>query len=143
MKRMVIFSWCIIFVLASMVFVSYGERQKIAISKANLSDLKGNWVGSRTTGLGDQRNTDLIISNDSLPLECKFTLYDFENIQGRGKTKTLDRDLKGKINDQGNLLVGAGNVEVELSLYDDGGKKKLEGNYSWGGRKGTMSLKKK
>ena len=143
MKKMMIFSGCIILVLASIVFVAYGEMQKIVILKANLSDLQGNWVGSRTTGQGDQRNTDLTISNDSLPLQCKFTLYDFENIQGRGKTKTLDRDLKGKINDQGNLLVEAGNVEVELSLYDDGGKKKLEGNYFWGGRKGKMSFNKK
>ena len=143
MKRIVIFSGCIILVLASIVFMSYGEMQKIAISIANLSGLKGNWVGSRTTGPGESRNTDLEISNDSLPLQCKFTLYDFENIQGRGKTKTLDRDLKGKINEEGNLFVEAGNVTVELSLYDDGGKKKLEGNYFWGGRKGTMSFKKK
>lgn len=143
MKRMMIFSGCIILVLASIVLMSYGEMQNIAISQANLSDLKGNWVGSRTTGSGDQRNTDLTISNDSLPLQCKFTLYDFENIQGRGKTKTLDRDFKGKINDQGNLFVEGSNVNVELSLYDDGGKKKLEGNYFWAGRKGTMSFKKK
>ena len=142
MKKMMIFLGCIVLVL-SMVFISHGEMKKIAISEANLSDLKGNWAGNRTTGLGDQRNTDLTIANDSLPLQCKFTLYDFENIQGRGKTKTLDRDLKGKINDQGNLFVEAGNVEVELSLYDDSGKKKLEGNYFWGGRKGTMSFKKK
>jgi len=144
MKKLMIALACFVLVLSSLVFMSYGEMQKIAISKATLSDLKGDWVGSRTTGSGDQRNTDLTISNDSLPLQCKFTLYEFANIQERGKTKTLDRDLKGKINDQGNLLVEAGDViNVELSLYDDGGKKKLEGNYFWAGRKGTMSFKKK
>ena len=143
MKKMTVFLGCIVLVVALMVFSSYGEMQKVAISKTNLSDLKGDWVGSRTTGPGESRNTDLTISNDSLPLQCKFTLYDFENIQGRGKTKTLDRDLKGKINDQGNLFFEGGNVDVELSLYDDGGKKKLEGNYFWGGRKGTMSFKRK
>jgi len=143
MKRIVIFSGCIILVLASIVFMSYGEMQKIAISIANLSGLKGNWVGSRTTGPGESRNTDLEISNDSLPLQCKFILYEFTGIQGRGRTQTLDRDLKGKINDQGNLFVEGGNVNIELSLYDDGGKKKLEGNYFWLGRRGTMSFKKK
>ena len=126
-----------------MAIVSYAEMQKIALSAANLSDLKGNWVGSRTTGPGDTRNTDLEISNDSLPLQCKFILYEHANIQGVGRTRTLDRNFKGKINDQGNLFVEGANINVELSLYDDGGKKKLEGNYFWAGRKGTMSFKKK
>ncbi len=67
----------IILFLASMVFVSYAEIQKIAISESNLADLKGKWVGSRNPGTGERLNTDLEIFNDSLPLQCKFTLYDF------------------------------------------------------------------
>jgi hypothetical protein len=41
------------------------------------------------------------------------------------------------------LLITGNNIEVELSLYEDDGKKKLEGNYFWKGVKGTMSFKKK
>ena len=139
MKRMII-AGCIILVLALTVFVSYGEMRKIAISQANLSDLKGNWIGSRIVGT-DRRNTDLEISNDSLPLQCKFTLYD---VVGRGRSaRTETYDFKGKINDQGNLFVKGGSIDLELSLYDDGGKKKLEGSYFWVEAKGTMSFKKK
>jgi hypothetical protein len=43
-----IFSGCIVLVLASVVFVSYAEMQKIAISKDNLAELKGQWTGSRS-----------------------------------------------------------------------------------------------
>jgi len=143
MKKMMILSGCIILVLAAMVFMSYAEVQKIALSKGNLTDLKGKWVGSRTIGPSAGINTDLEIFNDSLPLQCKFILYNWTSIQGAGMTKTLDRDVEGRINDQGNLFVKGADVEVELSLYDDGGKKKLEGNYSWAGRRGTMWFKKR
>jgi len=140
MKRM-IFSGSIILVLVSMVLVSYAEMQKIAISKNNLADLKGKWVGSRNVGPGRDINTELEISNDSLPVQCKFTFY---NVRKKGKSDTTEiRDVKGKINDQGNLFVKGPDNEVELSLYKDDGKMKLEGNFFWFGAKGTMSFKKK
>ena len=140
MKR-IIFPWGVILLIISMALVSYAKMEKIAISEGNLGDLKGKWIGSRTVGTGDTRNTDLEISNDSLPLQCKFTFYDITLYNKPARTET--RDWKGRINDQGNLFVKGGNVDLELSLYGDGGKKKLEGNYSWAGRKGTMSFKKK
>jgi hypothetical protein len=140
MKRM-IFPGCIILVLASMVFVSYAEMQKIAITKDNLADLKGKWVGSRNLGPGKDINTDLEISNDTLPLQCKFTFY---NVRKKGKSDTTEiKDVKGKINDQGNLFVTGPDNEVELSLYKDGDKMKLEGTYHWFGPSGKMSFKKK
>jgi hypothetical protein len=40
------------------------------------------------------------------------------------------------------LLITGSNIEVELSLYKDDGKKKLEGNFFWTGKKGTMSFTK-
>ena len=139
MKRM-IFSGCIILVLASMVFVSYAEMQKIALSQANLADLKGKWVGRRTIGPG-QKNTDLEISNDSLPVQVKLIFYD---VKKAGKATTTEiKDFKGKINDQGNLFHKGPDNEVELSLYKDDGKMKLEGTFYWFGSKGTMSFKKK
>ena len=140
MKRM-IFSGCIILVLASMVFVSYAEMQKIALSQGNLADLKGKWVGSRTLGPGTVKNTDLEISNDSLPVQVKLIFY---NVRRPGKMDTTEiRDFKGKINDQGNLFHKGPDNEVELSLYKDDGKMKLEGTFFWFGSKGTMSFKKK
>ena len=143
MKRM-IFLGCIILVLASMVFVSYAEMQKIALSKGNLADLKGKWTGSRDTEARIGLNTDLEISNDSLPVEGKLTFY---NVRKKGRGASSDEtqivDFKAKINDQGNLFFKGRNNEVELSLYKDDGKMKLEGSFYWFGSKGTMSLKKK
>ena len=145
MKRM-IFSRCIILVLASIVSVSYAGMQKIVITKDNLADLKGNWVGSRTVGPGPKLNTDLDISNDNLPVEGKFIFYDVQRQDKTGSTvtgSTVVVDFKGRINDQGNLLIIGANMEVELSLYEDGGKKKIEGTFFMRGARGTMSFKKK
>ena len=143
MKKMMIFLGCIVLVLASIVFMSYGEMKKIAMLKDNLSDLKGNWVGSRTVGPGDARNTDLEILKDSLPIQGKFTFYEVKSPGRSARTEVIDFK-KGRINEQGNLLIGGGGtIEIELSLYKDDGKMKLEGNYSWYGERGTISLKKK
>jgi hypothetical protein len=141
MKRM-IFSGFIVLVLASMVIVGYAEMQKIAISEGNLADLKGKWTGSRTLGPGTALNTDLEISSNSLPVQGKFIFY---NVRRPGKSGTTEtEDFKdGKINDKGNLLITSSNVYVELSLYKDDGKMKLDGDFSWGPAKGTMSFKKK
>lgn len=124
-----------------MALMSYAKMEKIAISEGNLPDLKGKWTGSRIGGSGMRLNTDLEISNDSLPVQGKFIFYDIQRSGRRGETEI--RDFMGKINDQGNLFIKGSNVEVELSLYNDDGKMKLEGNFFWTGAKGTMSFKKK
>jgi len=141
MKRM-IFLGGIILVLASMVFVSYAEMQKIALSEGNLADLKGKWLGSRDTGGRTGINTDLEIFNDSLPVQGKIIFYNVRKAGGKSDTTEI-RDFKGKINDQGNLFFKGPNNEVELSLYKDDGKMKLEGNFYWFGSRGTMWFKKK
>jgi hypothetical protein len=143
MKRM-IFSGAIILVLASMVFVSHAETQKVALSKDNLADLKGEWRGSRDVQGRGGLDTDLEISNDSLPLEVKLTFYRARK-KGRGASaeETQIHNFKAKINDQGNLFFKGSNSELELSLYKDNGSMKLEGNFYWSGSVGTMSLKKK
>jgi hypothetical protein len=141
MKKMMIFSGCIILVLTSMVFMSYGGMQKVPITAANLPDLKGKWVGSRVVGTGTTLNTDLEIFNDTLPVQGKFTFY---GVRRAGKPEATEvKDFKAKINDQGNLFITGPNVEAELSLYKDDGKMKLEGNFFWTGAKGTMEFKKK
>jgi hypothetical protein len=123
-----------------MVFASYAEVQKIAISEGNLADLKGKWVGSRTIGPSMVQNTDLEISNDSLPVQGKILFHEVR-IRGRGGTTEIIDFKQGKINDQGNLFIKG--AEMELSLYKDGDKMKLEGPFSWGGVRGTVSFKKK
>jgi hypothetical protein len=140
--RKIVFPWGVILLTISIALVSYAEMEKIAISEGNLADLKGKWTGSRTLGMGIQRNTDFEISNDSLPVQGKFIFYDFMRSGRRGETEIIDFK-NGKINDQGNLLIVGSNMEVELSLYKDDGKMKLEGNFFWTGAKGTMSFKKK
>jgi len=140
MKK-IIFLWGVILLIISMALVGYAKMEKIAISKDNLADLKGEWIGSRTIGPGTVKNTDLEILNDTLPLQVKLTFYD---VKKPGKAFTTEiRDFKGKINDQGNLFHKGPDNEVELSLYNDDGKMRLEGTYYWFGSKGTMSFKKK
>jgi hypothetical protein len=142
MKRM-IFPGCIILILASMVFVSYAEMKKIVLSKDNLADLKGKWTGARDTHGRLAQDTDLEIANDSVPVECKFTFY---HVRKKGTGPASDtteiHNFKAKINDQGNLFFTGSKNEVELSLYEDDGKMKLDGNYHWGGDSGAMSFKK-
>jgi hypothetical protein len=121
--------------------MSHAKMEKIAISEGNLPDLKGKWTGSRIMGAGTRLNTDFEISNDSLPVQGKFIFYDVMRSGRRGETQIIDFK-NGKINDQGNLLITGSNIEVELSLYKDDGKKKLEGNFFWTGKKGTMSFTK-
>jgi hypothetical protein len=140
MKR-IIFSGGIVLFLALIVIASYAEMQKIAISKGNLTELKGKWTGSRSPTPGQSWNSDLEISSDSLPVHAKFIFY---NVRKRGKTDTTEtHELKGKINDKGNLLFEGRTLKVELSLHKDGDKMKLEGEYFASERHGTISFKKK
>jgi hypothetical protein len=143
MKK-IIFLWSVVLLIISMTLVGYAKMEKTAISKGNLADLKGKWLGTRTFGPGRDLNTDLEILNDTLPVQTKFTLYDVQKPGARQRGETVTTEFKnGKINDQGNLFIEGSNIEIELSLFEEDGKKKLEGNYFWKGVKGTMSFKKK
>jgi hypothetical protein len=124
-----------------MALMSHAKMEKIAISEGNLQGLKEKWIGSRIMGAGTRLNKDCEISNDSLPVQGKFIFYDVMRSGKRGETQIIDFK-NGKINDQGNLLITGSNIEVDLSLYKDDGKKKLEGNFFWTGKKGTMSFTK-
>ena len=139
--RRTILGWGVILVIISIAVISYASMEKVAISKENAADLKGNWTGDRSVGPGDTRNTSLEINSDSLPVQGKFVFYDVK--RPGGAVATVPVPFKAKINEQGNLLIVGGNTDIELFLYKDGGKMKLEGNYFWYGEKGTMSLKKK
>lgn len=141
MKKMN-FVWYGFLLLTLVVFVSDGAAQQ-PITKDDLPGLKGKWEGTRTL-TGFVANSDLEISNDTLPLEGKLI---FHNIAGSrrggspGRSETVD--FKGTINDKGNIYIKAGTVEVELSLYKGDGAAKLEGDFSSGGGKGRLLFKKK
>jgi len=143
MKKMMVFSGCIILLLASVVSMIYAEMQKIDLSEGNLADLKGKWVGSRSSGTGATFNTDLEIFNDSVPIQGKFIFYDLIT-PGSRSTRTQVIDFKrGKINDQGNLLIEGYRNKWELSLYKDDGKLKIEGHFFSTVGEGAMSFRKK
>jgi len=139
---------CCFFFITLVVFVGDGAAQSQPISQSDLPDLKGKWKGERSFATGGYRpNTDLEISNDTLPLECKLILYEVQQrgggAGGRGSaTRTETREFKAKINEKGNLYSKWGNFEMELSLYRSDGKMKLEGDFYMAGTRGTISVKK-
>jgi len=137
---------CCFFFITLVAFVGDAAAQSQPISKSDLSDLKGKWKGERSFATGQRPNTDLEISNDTLPLECKLILYEVQQraggAGGRGATRTETREFKAKINEKGNLYSKGGNFEMELSLYKSDGKMKLEGDFFLGGSRGTISVKK-
>jgi hypothetical protein len=88
-------------------------------------------------------NTDLEISNDSLPVQGKVIFYQVGR-PGVTSMRQIFNFKDGEVNDKGNLLITSSPVELELSLYKDAGKMKLEGDFtSMGGVRGTMSFEKK
>jgi len=140
MKK-IIFSGIIVLFIVSMALVSYAEMQKIDISEGNLADLKGRWVGSRISKDGLASNTDLEITNDSLQLQGKAIFYDVRI--GRRLTQEYYDFTEVKINNKGNLLIRANILELELSLYKDDGKMKLEGSFSSRMADGRVSFTRK
>jgi len=141
MKKM-IFSGCLIIVLASMVFVSCATMQKIAMSESNLAQLKGKWTGSRSPSQGLTLITDLEISNDSIPVQGKWIFHEVRIPDKPDATYVIDFK-GGEINDKGNLSITDPAIKVELSLYKDDGKMWLMGSFSSPAGGGTMWLIKK
>jgi len=142
MKRTII-SGCIITVLASMTFVSCATMQKIAISEGNLTQLKGKWTGSRSSDPSSTLNTDLEISNDSLPIQGKL-IFHGARMPGIPDTANVIDFKGGMVNDKGNLLITESAIRAELSLYEDDGKIWLWGSFTSPGvgGGGTMLFKK-
>jgi len=143
MRRSIFFG-CVVLMFILTGSLSYAAMTKTPISPSDLPILKGKWVGSRASGPARTFNTDLEISNEGLPVQGKIIFHDvpLPGHAGVGETKIVNFK-NGEINDQGNLLVKLRNFEVELSLYKDDAKMKLEGDYSGTmGSRGTMWFKK-
>jgi hypothetical protein len=130
-----------VFILIFLVgLAGYAAMTKEPITEANLSDLKGKWEGWRTSTGGNFR-TELEIDNDTLPLKGKFIFHDVKRGGKMSGTNTMGFE-KSRIKDN-NFYVKKGETEIELSLHKGDGKMKLEGDFYFGGLRGTMDLNKK
>jgi hypothetical protein len=139
-----IFLGCMGLLFVFMALASYAGMTKESLSPSNVSDLKGKWEGWRTgpvgaTGLG----TELEIYNDTVPLKGKITYHDVKRRGMRDALGDAVQEFKGIINNDGNLYTKWGQNYIELSLYKDDGKMKLDGDFYFQGFKGTMTLNKK
>ena len=71
MKRVLLLAMAVLLVGG----LAIAKTAVIPITLADLKDLKGTWTGDRYAQIGGQQRTDLIIYNDSLPLEGDLVLY--------------------------------------------------------------------
>jgi hypothetical protein len=83
----------------------------------------------------------LEINNDKLPLKGKMTLHKVIRAGVKDRTEVIGLG-KSEIKD-GNLVIKAEKVIFELSLYAEGDKMKLEGDYTFQDLRGTLSVYKK
>ena len=109
------------------------------ITKAELKDLKGEWIGFRygsSGGWSYTAETDIKILND-LPILASVTFYGTA-------VGTVTYSSTGELKDGKLFLQGPYNdCWFELTLHSDGNKMRLEGNYQWRQSRGTVFLEKK
>jgi hypothetical protein len=134
MKRL-LFLAMIIFCAAGFV---YAKTSIKPITPDDLKDLKGAWTGERIGQQGGVERVDLILSNDSLPLEGKVTLH-WEK-RGIG-SKTWP--CKGHIENGRLILLWAKNRrKLDLGIHTGDGEMKLEGHITDRGFQGIVFLQK-
>jgi hypothetical protein len=121
------------------------------LAKTNLTILKGAWSGTRDFMTGDSARTLLQIDNDTEPIQGKWTVEGVraavgvaaEAFVGASPGSTFTIDFKnGHISDQGTFLIIEGRNFVELTLYNEKGRPRLDGWFYYEGAKGTMTLTK-
>lgn len=106
------------------------------ITKHDLKDLKWTWTGERIGQRGGVERVDLIISNDSLPLEGEVTLH-------WKKQAAMTWPCKGHIEDGHLIFLWAKQSrKLDLGLRKDDGSMELEGDITDRGYRGMVSLKK-
>jgi hypothetical protein len=138
----------------SMVLVGCAslQLQKTAITKSNLSTLKGTWSGW-TTFRSFSSNpvlTSMEIDNDTVPVKGKITLQNLPSGVAAlfpADVKTADNSViiefaNAHISDQGTLIGTTGQNFLELTLLV-GEKTKMDGWFYYYGGKGTVTLTKK
>jgi hypothetical protein len=132
MKRAIFLTMVILLVA---VFAA-AKPQITPITKHDLKDFKGAWTGERLGQRGGVERVDLIISNDSLPLEGEVTLH-WE------KQASITWPCKGHIED-GRLIFlwHKQSRSLDLGLRKDDGTLELEGYITGQGERGMVLLKK-
>ncbi len=139
MKRaVVVLGMVSLFIFAAIA--GYAEMAKKPITAADLSSLKGKWKGERVIkGAGDKYPADMEIVNDKLPLKGKLNLYHVMREGSKDRTEVIGLG-KSELTKNGGLLVKGALVKVELFLYTEGSKMKLEGNYQFQDLNGILTL---
>ena len=122
--------------------VSCTTAVKIPILSNDLSLFKGTWEGVRQVTYVRGPTNDLTILeifNDTIPLKGKIVIF----YQGASDIREYPFE-NGQITPDGNLAIQlAEDTRVNLSLYKQGEKLKLLGNYSVKLQEGKLELYKK
>lgn len=115
---------------------------KVTMSPNDLSLLKGKWEGSRDITFDRLRSvdfTEMEIFNDSIPLKGKMVIA----FQGGSDTRRYSFE-NGFIDANGNLSIELTEfIKINLSLYREGNKIKLDGSYKHKENMGKLTLYKK
>jgi len=134
----------VILIFVFMAITSDARYTKKPITPDDLSAMKGKWQGDRVAKdirASGNFPVDLEINNDKLPLQGKLTLHRVMKAGQQERTEIIG--LKNSEIKEGNLVIKGQSVEIELSLYTDDGKMKLEGDYQFQNLKGTLTVYKK
>ena len=130
------------FLLAFLIGACATVSQKAIISPSDLSLLKGKWEGSRDISLAHARTIDsaeMEIFNDSIPLKGRVVVYFLAGSDPRRHSFE-----NGVIDADGNLSIQLTEInKVNLSLYREGEKIKLDGHYWHRDNVGRLLLYKK
>jgi hypothetical protein len=151
-KRICLVGIGLLFVLVGLLSCAQAPLEKTIITKNNLSTLKGTWSG-RTSFKAIQGSsvlTDLVISNDTAPIQGTLSLYNLPqgvaNIVpneelSAGNNLTINFK-NGHISDRGTIVGTSGQNFFELTYYA-GEKPRLDGWFFYYGANGTMTVTKK
>jgi len=132
----------VLFMLVFLVGACATAPQKVAMTPNDLSLLKGEWQGSRDIRLAHARTidfTEMEIFNDSIPLKGKIA-YAF---MGGSDTRRYSFE-NGFIDSEGNLSIELTEIiKINLSLYREEKRIKLDGSFSYRDSTGRLTLYKK
>jgi hypothetical protein len=134
-------SKAILFLIFS-VLSACASMPKKPISSVDLASLQGQWEGARNIVHGNMNFHDFAVmevSNDTLPLKGKVTIYFLE-----GSDIRIFPFERGMLDSEGNLVLPLDeDSKTILSLYEGRKVLTLRGSYYYMGREGTLVLHKK
>jgi hypothetical protein len=136
MKKVLFFAMVIALLVGGLAIAKLVDTP---ITPADLKDIKGSWTGERSGALGNLR-TDLTISNDTLPLKGKITMYWQEGARRAPQTWPCTGQIEnGRLKLFWNNKVGS--ADLGLRKADDGSME-LKGTIVGGGFSAAVAFKK-